>query len=81
MSRHELIDGYISGTVNRRAFVQGLTVLGVAAGVAASYAVALQPAEARHQRDCFYNDFYDFVCKKPRRRRKKKKGKKKDDKK
>lgn len=46
MSRHELVDAYISGTINRRAFVRGLTALGVAAGVAASYAVALQPAAA-----------------------------------
>jgi hypothetical protein len=46
MSRHELIDAYVSGTINRRAFVQGLTALGVAAGVAASYAVALRPPAA-----------------------------------
>jgi hypothetical protein len=46
MSRHELVDAYVSGTINRRAFVRGLTALGVSAGVAASYAVALQPASA-----------------------------------
>lgn len=46
MSRHELIDAYIAREINRRAFVQGLMALGVSAGVAASYAVALQPAAA-----------------------------------
>jgi hypothetical protein len=46
MSRLELIDAYVSGTINRRAFVRGLTALGVSAGVAASYAVALQPIAA-----------------------------------
>jgi hypothetical protein len=46
MSRHELVDAYVSGTINRRAFVRGLTALGVSAGVAASYAVALKPAAA-----------------------------------
>lgn len=49
MSRHELVDAYVSGTINRRAFVRGLTALGVSAGVAASYAVALQPAAAGNQ--------------------------------
>src|SRR3712207_5979766 len=47
MSRHELVDAYISGTINRRAFVRGLTALGVSAGMAAAYAVALQPAAAQ----------------------------------
>jgi hypothetical protein len=46
MSRHELVDAYVSGAINRRAFVRGLTALGVSAGVAASYAVALQPVAA-----------------------------------
>ena len=46
MSRHELVNAYISGTINRRAFVRGLTALGLSAGVAASYAVALQPTAA-----------------------------------
>lgn len=57
MSKHELVDAYVSGAINRRTFVQGLTALGVSAGVAASYAVALQPAAARS------NDFYDFYGK------------------
>jgi hypothetical protein len=46
MSKRELVDAYVSGAINRRAFVRGLTALGVSAGVAASYAVALQPVAA-----------------------------------
>lgn len=46
MSRHELFDAYIAREINRRAFIQGLMALGVTAGVAASYAVALQPVAA-----------------------------------
>jgi hypothetical protein len=57
MSRNELVDAYIAGTINRRAFVRGLTALGISAGVAASYAVALQPAEAAPG-DYDY-DYYD----------------------
>jgi hypothetical protein len=61
VSKHELIDAYIEHRISRRAFIQGLTALGVSSGIAASYAVALQPASAA---TCeFYdnpNDFYDF---------------------
>ena len=57
MSRYELVEAYVSGTINRRAFVRGLTALGVSAGVAASYAVALQPAAAAPG-DYDY-DYYD----------------------
>lgn len=46
MSRHELIDAYVSGTINRRTLVQGLTALGISAGMAAAYAVALRPVAA-----------------------------------
>ncbi|MBL8128184.1 MAG: hypothetical protein U0Z70_19905 [Thermomicrobiales bacterium] len=46
MSRYELVEAYVAGTINRRAFVRGLMALGVSAGVAASYAVALRPAAA-----------------------------------
>ncbi|MCA9879290.1 MAG: hypothetical protein KC442_15975 [Thermomicrobiales bacterium] len=46
MSRHELVEAYIANTINRRAFIQGMTALGVSAGVAAAYAVALRPAAA-----------------------------------
>lgn len=56
MSRHELVDAYILGTINRRAFVRGLTALGVSAGVAASYAVALQTAAAAPG-DYEYDDY------------------------
>ena len=56
MSKYELIDAYIARTINRRAFVRGLTALGVSAGVAASYAVALQPAAAAPG-DYDYDDY------------------------
>lgn len=46
MSRHELVDAYIAQIISRREFVQGLTALVVSAGVAAAYAVALQPVAA-----------------------------------
>ena len=58
MSRNELVDAYLAGTINRRAFVRGLTALGVSVGVAASYAVALQPAEAAPG-DYYDYDYYD----------------------
>jgi hypothetical protein len=57
MSRHELVDAYVSGAINRRAFVRGLTALGVSAGVAASYAVALQPAAAGGGGDGYDYDY------------------------
>jgi len=57
MSRHELVDAYISGTITRRAFVRGLTALGVSAGVAASYAVALRPVAAAPGD---YDDYDDY---------------------
>jgi hypothetical protein len=56
MSTHELVDAYVSGAINRRTFVRGLTALGLTASLAASYAVALQPAAARKRKG---NDFYD----------------------
>jgi hypothetical protein len=55
MSQHELIDAYVSGAINRRTFVRGLTALGVSATLAASYAVALEPPAAAKG-----HDFYDF---------------------
>jgi hypothetical protein len=55
MSKHELVKAYVSGAINRRTFVRGLTALGLTASVAASYAVALQPATARKRKG---NDFY-----------------------
>lgn len=56
MSRYELVEAYVSGTINRRAFVRGLTALGVSAGVAASYAVALRPVAAAPG-DFDYDDY------------------------
>lgn len=57
MSRHELVDAYVSGTINRRAFVRGLSALGISAGVAASYAVALRPVAAALGD---YDDYDDY---------------------
>ena len=58
MSRHELFNAYIAREINRRAFIQGLTALGVSTGVAASYAVALQPVAAAggDLYDMYYDD-------------------------
>lgn len=82
MSRNELIDAYVTGAINRRAFVQGLTALGVSASVAASYAVALEPASAGGTFDyCdfyqFYPDLFDRYCKDERKctKKRRKKGK------
>ncbi|MFN8594312.1 MAG: hypothetical protein U0031_22895 [Thermomicrobiales bacterium] len=68
MSRSQLVDAYVAGSIDRRAFVHGLTALGISAGVAASYAVALQPAAAKkgggkghgNQQNCddYYSDYY-----------------------
>lgn len=56
MSKRELVDAYVSGAISRRTFVRGLTALGFTASLAASYAVALQPATAKKRKG---NDFYD----------------------
>lgn len=56
MSKQELVEAYVSGAINRRTFVRGLTAHGLTASLAASYAVALQPAAAKKRKD---NDFYD----------------------
>ncbi len=92
MSKSELVEAYVTQAINRRAFVQGLTALGVSAGVAAAYAVALQPAAAGNggSSSCLdlypEPDLYELYCegKKPdgsagggKRRRRKKKHKKK----
>jgi hypothetical protein len=55
MSKRELVDAYVSGAINRRTFVRGLIALGLTASLAASYAVALQPAAAKKRKG---NDFY-----------------------
>ena len=69
MSKYELIDDYLAQRISRRMFIQGLTALGVSSGIAASYAVALQPASAA---TCnFYDDpnnfydLYDLYCDTP----------------
>jgi hypothetical protein len=64
VSKHELIDDYISQRISRRMFIQGLTALGVSSGIAASYAVALKPAAAASMCDLydFYSDFYELYC-------------------
>ena len=60
MSKHELVDAYVSGAINRRTFVHGLTALGVTGGLAAAYAVALEPATAKRKGNGkdFYDDLY-----------------------
>jgi hypothetical protein len=58
MSMQELVDAYVSGAINRRTFVRGLTALGLSARLAASYAVALQPAAAKNRKG---HDFYEDV--------------------
>ncbi len=55
MSKRELVNAYVSGAIDRRTFFRGLTALGLSATLAASYAVALQPAAARKRKD---DDFY-----------------------
>jgi hypothetical protein len=54
MSRHQLVDAYVSGQIGRRAFVRGLVALGMSASAAAAYAAALNPAEAAPIDDDFY---------------------------
>lgn len=49
MSRHELVAAYSSGRIGRRAFISGLTGLGVTATAAAAYATALEPHTAKAQ--------------------------------
>jgi hypothetical protein len=44
MTKHELIDGFIRGTIGRREFVRGLTALGVSASAATAYAYSLGPS-------------------------------------
>ncbi len=57
MSKHELVDAYVSGAINPRTFVRGLTALGLSASVAASYAAALQPAAKKRKGNDYYDDF------------------------
>ena len=44
MTKSEIVDAYIRGELDRRAFVTRLTAVGVSAGAAIAYAVSLAPA-------------------------------------
>lgn len=46
MTKHELIDAYVGGELDRRDFVRRLTALGVSAGAALAYAQTLAPRAA-----------------------------------
>ena len=46
MTRHEVIDAYVSGRIGRRDFMTRLTALGVSAGAATAYAFSLAPSAA-----------------------------------
>src|SRR4051794_24879513 len=47
MSKHEVVEAYLSGRIDRREFVRRLALAGVSAGAAAAYAQALAaPAAA-----------------------------------
>jgi hypothetical protein len=46
MTRHELIDAFVSGKIGRRDFVRRMTALGVSAGAALAYANTLVPGAA-----------------------------------
>ncbi len=49
MSKRELLDAYMLGKIDRRAFIRGLVRLGVSAAIAASYATTLTPTAAASQ--------------------------------
>jgi hypothetical protein len=44
MTKHELIDAYVRGRIDRRNFVRRLTALGVSASAAGAYALSLSPS-------------------------------------
>ncbi len=46
MSKREMIESYVSGELDRRGFIRGLTALGVSAGAAATYALNFGPSTA-----------------------------------
>jgi hypothetical protein len=60
MSRDELVNAYIEGSVSRRTFIRRLVAAGVSLGAAVSYAHLLSPTRAGAQTGAdFYNpDFY-----------------------
>jgi hypothetical protein len=74
-ARNQLIDAYLAGAIPRRAFVRGLTALGVSAGVAASYAVALKPGPATVAADDLDDYYSDPNTRKKKRRLKRRRRK------
>jgi hypothetical protein len=70
MTRHELIDAFVSGQIGRRDFVRGLTALGVSAGAALAYSNTLAPKTAAAGRQSSpyvmrfqaQEDVYGTVC-------------------
>lgn len=46
MTKHELIEAYVAGRIDRRDFVRRLTALGVSGGAALAYAQSLTPVAA-----------------------------------
>jgi hypothetical protein len=54
VSKLELLEAFVAGTIGRRAFIQGLVDLGMGVTTAAAYAVALQPMTADAKTDLFY---------------------------
>jgi hypothetical protein len=62
MSRQELVDAYLEGSVSRRSFVRRLVASGVTAGAAVSYAQLLAPeAEAARPRKRSISDHYPLM--------------------
>jgi hypothetical protein len=60
MSREQLVNSYIDGGLNRRAFIRRLVAAGVSVGAAASYAQLLAP-EAKADAQIALNDHYPEV--------------------
>jgi len=46
MSKREMIESYVSGELDRRGFIRGLTALGVSVGAASAYAINFAPSVA-----------------------------------
>lgn len=61
MSKQEIVDGYLSGSISRRTFVRRISAAGLSVGAALSYAELLgaKTAHARPGHPDFYGDFYD----------------------
>ena len=57
MGRDELVDAYLAGQVDRRAFVRRLVALGVSAAAAVTYADVLRPVSAQAKKIAGH-DFY-----------------------